>query len=221
MNTPADLVNKEIGQLFVYYTVKLIKPKIFSGRGSAISVYKQYANSTDHNSVFGTLSAGSANNAMVAAMNTLPMIYEKTFQNATWTFPAYASGRFRVRLVVQGTALDSGGADFGAITTSGDSVTICNLYPGDSNGNPFTTVYKTEDGVGTNATQIVVADFEVDVRPQTGADVNSFTIPVSFAGDGPVRSSVHIEEVNDLGYEANELPQLVGIIDPTVVKTFN
>merc|ERR1711935_1296797 len=100
-NTPTELAGKEIGQLFVYYTVKLCKPKISSGRGDAISTSRAFCENPDVGRAFGKLGNDTSqtvtNGIQVAARNSLPLTPTYDASNdMTLTFDPYVSGTFRV-----------------------------------------------------------------------------------------------------------------------------
>lgn len=214
-NTPTDLFNKEVGQLYCYYTIKLSKPRLFGGRGSAISTYSQYAKSGP-NTPFGSLSASGTNQAMVASRNSLHMKYIDSASNTApygdpkWEFPAHASGKYRCTFGIQGSNLDGGHTDFGSAVLAGE-VTTAKYFPHLADSvNPETTQFKLEDGIAG-----IFYQTDVIVRPQIGSTKNSISFNMSLVGDTIERSFVRIEEVND--YDAgSDLPEVVGVTDKLV-----
>lgn len=207
-NTPTDLFNKEVGQLYCYYTIKLSKPRLFGGRGRAISAYTQIAQTTDVNRPFGRISATDGTQAMIASRNSLPMSYVETSAAPKWEFPAHANGRYRCTFVVKGSNFDTSGADFGAAVVTGE-VTQGAYFPSMANdNNPTRIQFHVEDG-----TTGIMYQTDVIVRPQIGSTKNSIGFNMSLSGDTVSRSLVRIEEVNDYEAAASELPEFVGIVD--------
>lgn len=206
-NTPTDLFNKEVGQLYCYYTIKLSKPRLFGGRGRAISAYTQIAQTTSSNRPFGKVST-DGDQAMIASRNSLPMTYVDASQNPKWEFPAHANGRYRCTFVVKGGSFDTSDVDFGAAVLTGE-VTQGKYFPSMANdNNPTRIQFHVEDG-----TTGIMFQTDVTVRPQIGSTKNSIGFSMSLGGDTISRSLVRIEEVNDYDATASELPEFVGIVD--------
>jgi len=222
-NTPDDLFNKEVGQLFCYYTVKLTKPRLHGGRGKAISSYHQYATSNEETRPFGDVDTTGTDQPYVASKNTLGMSFTAAANDAKWTFPPNAAGKFRCFFLVKGTGLDSASTDFGAITFGGE-VTGCDMYPNtnQSADGAIGVAHKLESYSAGQYGSVYIVD--VVVRPQVGATSNS----VQFANmafndttgtdDAVFRSIAIIEEIND--FDANtKLPEVKGLIDGKVRTT--
>lgn len=206
--------------MFVYYTVKLSKPRLFAGRGKAITTYKQFSNSTIESYPFGGPTA-DASQAKIASRNTLDMTYSAPANNPKWTFPAGATGRFRCTFDIQGTNMEDGDFDFNGAPDLQGNVTLVKNFPG-VDGAQFGTYLYALDGVPSSGTRSH-ASFEVDVRPQTGSTKNSigFTgMQFNGAGDTVVRSSVVIQEVNDYDLGSVDIPEVVGAVDG-LVKTLD
>jgi hypothetical protein len=205
-NTPTDLFNKEVGQLFVFYTVKLSKPRLFAGRGQAISSYNQIAKTTSTTFPWGDATGTGASQALVASRNSLAMKYVPTSGSPQWNFPAHANGRYKVQAFVAGGAMDSGETDFGVVNLFGE-VTLCSIYPSDN-----TTRRNLED-----ADTESYYEMEVLVRPQVGNSPNGFkfnALSMAQSGDSVSASSITIIEVND--FEAGSgFPEYKGIVDGT------
>ena len=212
-NTPTDLFNKEVGQLFVFYTIKLTKPRLFAARGSAISSYLQVHQTPDQTTgsrqyPFGTVSGSTQ--ALVASRNSLSMQYLADPNAATWRFPASASGRYRIQFVVYGGALDSTLGDFGGLFVVAGEVTKL-LIPGSNS--VLNGASATRD-----AADMHIVVMEVLVRPQIGNVFNEVKVNnmlFAQASDTVFRSSVRFEEVNDLG-EPSALPEFVGVLNKTL-----
>jgi len=214
-NTPTELAGKEIGQLFVYYTVKLMKPKISSGRGDAISTFRAFCDNPDVNRAFGRLGDDAAqtttNGMQVAARNSLPLTptYGEPVANAqgvvsfvpsndlTLTFDPYVSGTFRVTVLIthDGTL----GSPL-TVVPSGSAQLVMSQLPIGTNGKNYTL------SLGSEA--ILIAD--VQVRPRDLA--NSFLAAIKIDGldaENLTKASIQVTEINILEEtSATDQPEL-------------
>lgn len=201
-NTPTELYGKEIGQLFVYYTVKLIKPKISSGRGDAISTFRAFCEAPVSTRAFGRLGddvAQDAGNGMqVAARNTLPMTpsYD-TANDLVMTFDPYVSGTFRVTVTLKLN---------GALTTpltvvAGGSASLVKSQL------PFANAsYVMFQSTSSDA--ILVADVQVRPRDLASSSLASFRIDGLHTED-LLQSSIEVTEINILEENsATDQPEL-------------
>tara|TARA_B110000305_G_C19461537_1_gene654789 strand:- start:3923 stop:5749 length:1827 start_codon:yes stop_codon:yes gene_type:complete len=203
-NTPTELAGKEIGQLFVYYTVKLMKPKISSGRGDAISTFRAFCENPDATRAFGRLgndAAQTATNGMqVAARNSLPLTptYGAPVVNAqgvavftpsndlTLTFDPYVSGTFRVTVTIS----HDGNASGVTIVPSGSAALVKSLLPIGTDAN---NVYYRS--VGNEA--ILIAD--VQVRPRDLATASLAAIKIDGLDlEDLTKSCIEVTEINIL-----------------------
>jgi len=220
-NTPSDLFGKEIGQLYVYYTVKLIKPKISAGRGQSISVYKQYCkNANSSFEPFGNLTATDDSAVLVASKNTLGMVYKGSTPGSTpgnddiseWEFPKHAVGVFKVVMTMSGASLDTGGADFlgnNEVGVIGNVAVQFMNYPG--SGGLTTTKYQfVEDSTGLSQ-----LEFHLSVRPNSSR--NAFSVRTTFGADTIGQSAITITEINTLGNEIG-VPEVKRSVDGQVVS---
>jgi hypothetical protein len=208
-NTPSDLYNKEVGQLFVYYTIKLMKPKISAGRGSAISTYLQICQNGHVNSPFGVSGQSNNEGPLVASRNTLDMKYLGSVAGAgskrasSWEFPAYAAGMYKVSMLLRGTNLDSGGSEFSDLVTSGEVSLANKFYPSFAH-NPFPRNFRADEDGGASAR----CEFIVIVRPQIGNVKNRFTISTDLHTDDTINETcVEVTEINTLGEDGAGLPE--------------
>jgi hypothetical protein len=193
-NTPSALFNKEVGQLFVYYTIKLMKPKIAAGRGSAISTYLQVCKDGARGHPFGEVDRSDVGGALVASKNTLDLKFlgstgSDSATDSTWEFPSHAVGVFRVTAVVKGSSLDYGHNDFINTTLAGQVSFAEKYFPASA-----PNYIATEDG-----TNISKCSWIVVVRPQIGNVKNSITLRTHFENDVVDESSFEVHEINDLG----------------------
>lgn len=230
-NTPTDLQGKEVGQLFVSYTVKLIKPKIHAGRGRAISQYRQrgwnQGNLMDQVFCFGT----KANDTLlVASENTLAMTYDESLIVSSgihrWVFPPHANGLYRIQILVRGNLQEI--QDVYQFTYDGNvRVYFTDMLPGNTTSmspggtdGPSNSYWGSLGVVTNQGDQVTVAgNWLVGyalVRPQVGATTNKIGVFTRFAGDDQVReSAIVIEEVNSFGDEDDNL----GRVEYQIAKT--
>jgi len=200
-NTPAELTGKEIGQLFVYYTVKLMKPKISSGRGDAISTFRAFCENPDANRAFGRLgddAAQTATNGMqVAARNSLPLTPTYVSNDLTLTFDPYVSGTFRVTV----TITHDGNATGVTVVPDGSATLVKSLLPV---GTDASNVYYRS--VGNEA--ILIADVQVRPRDLASASLASIKIDGLDVED-LTKSCIEVTEINILEEtSATDQPEL-------------
>jgi len=204
-NTPTELANKEIGQLFVYYTVKLMKPKISSGRGDAISTFRAFCENPDAGRAFGKLGndAGQTitNGMQIAARNSLPLTptYGAPAANAqgvmvftpsndlTLTFDPYVSGTFRVTVTFGHFGTVTSSTPISAVA-SGSAVVVKSQLPCTA-GNVL--LYAS----GTEA--IMIADVQVRPRDLASAQLAAIKITGLDAED-LIKSCIEVTEINIL-----------------------
>ena len=220
-NTPTDLFNKEVGQLFCYYTVKLTKPRLHAGRGSAITSYRQFTSSTNTGYPFGQVGHGGTNQPIVASKNSLALVYTSALNNPKWEFPPHANGKFRCRFIVTGTNMEPANTDFGGTPVLAGEVTLGKSWPSTSGGTGENSIIQGAFGdSGSGFSVITMCD--ILVRPQVGATKNSISFTsTAFGAPSDTMSGSHviIEEVNDYGEPIN-LPELVGLDDGLIKTVF-
>ncbi len=214
-NTPSDLFNKEVGQLYCYYTIKLSKPRLFGGRGSAISTYSQFSTVAQSTFFpFGRTGVTGSDQALIASRNSLAMNFIESANGAStpkWEFPAHANGRYRCVFGIQGRDLDGGTVDFGPEAVLAGQVTNAKYYPNMG----FSNLASVTDHALAEGANAIYYACDVIVRPQIGSTKNSISFNMSLPGDTVNKSFVRIEEVND--YDAgSELPEVVGIFDKQI-----
>lgn len=215
-NTPTELAGKEIGQLYVYYTVKLMKPKISSGRGDAISTFRAFCDNPDATRAFGRLGNDAAqtltNGMQVAARNSLPLTptYGAPVANSqgvmvftpsddlTLTFDPYVSGTFRVTVTIShdgalGSAL--------TVVPSGSATLVKSQLP--TLGANDAVLFQS-----TNSEAILIAD--VQVRPRDLASSQLAAIKIDgLDAENLSKSCVEVTEINILEEtSATDQPEL-------------
>ena len=127
-NIPAELAAKEIGCLYVAYTVKLMKPKLHANRGLAIKTFRAVttpgvtlSSTNKYQNVLGSSYDEHADGSTTAlapfAKNTLDMTVKRqilssggaTVSDNTFVFPPNSSGVYKVIIRVEATSGSLGG----------------------------------------------------------------------------------------------------------------
>ena len=199
-NTPTELFGKEIGQLFVFYTVKLIKPKISSGRGDAISTFRSFCSAPVPNRAFGRLANDTAQDAgngmQVAARNSLPMT--PTYDSANdlvMTFDPYVSGTFRITATLKTQSEISG-----VSVVAGGSATVVKSQLPCTAGTVLFQASASE--------AVLIADIQVRPRDLASSSLASIRIDGLQSVD-LVQSCLEITEINILEEtSATDQPEL-------------
>jgi len=123
-NCTANLSNQSLGELWVSYTVKLRKPKFYTGRGLAISkdIFLSYPSGSETSSLAlgtGQLS-GQQNNIGILAANGSDRV--------TLTFPAAYSGYLKVMIAIDTPNLEYFNAISAFAVASGNIAFVSDLY---------------------------------------------------------------------------------------------
>lgn len=170
-NCPSTFANQAVGELWVYYTVKLLKPKFSTGRGDAIQrdIFGGTTSLT-YASPFGTGNVLQGLNSLGSSLA----------QNGTGgiiiTFPASYSGVLRVTWTMEGTVFVATGGS----NTFGGNVTSWNdLYGGGGASDAPAGRIESCNAALTQFIQIT----EVQVKSATGGVNNTLTLtpPISAA----------------------------------------
>lgn len=199
-NTPTELFGKEIGQLFVFYTVKLIKPKISSGRGDAISTFRSFCSAPVSTRAFGRLANDTAQDAgngmQVAARNSLPMTptYDSS-NDLVMTFDPYVSGTFRITATLKTQSEISG-----VSVVAGGSATVVKSQLPCTSGTVLFQASASE--------AVLIADIQVRPRDLASSSLASIRIDGLQSVD-LVQSCLEITEINILEEtSATDQPEL-------------
>jgi len=201
-NTPTELAGKEIGQLFVYYTVKLCKPKISSGRGDAISTFRAFCENPDVGRAFGKLGNDTSqtvtNGMQVAARNSLPLTPTYDASNdMTLTFDPYVSGTFRVTV----TCTHDGTLTGVTAVPSGSAILVKSQLP--TLGAGDSVFFQS-----TSSGAVMIAD--VQVRPRDLASAQLAAIKIDgLDAENLSKSCIEVTEINILEEtSATDQPEL-------------
>jgi len=193
-NVPEALLNATLGELWVNYTVKLRKPKFYSGRGLAITratwCSKGGESKTD---IMGNKADNNSRNMLSGQQNNLSIYLSSETPNALiFTIPAYYAGNLRFVVAVEGATFTAG--DFlSTVTLTGNIVKANDLQAGGFtalNDNPYFSLQ-------LNNTTNALAMFDVKVAPATDGTNNTVTFTYSLgANAAPSQSWVDITEYN-------------------------
>lgn len=226
-NIPAELAAKEIGCLYVAYTVKLMKPKLHANRGLAIKTFRAVCSPGARGPTgilgtsYDTKADGTTSVLAPFAKNTLDMsVIRKNFGlgdvNA-FVFPPNASGVYKVNIVAEADNTVFQGTDAFNTSILTDVISI----EGQISGVPalaasgavanaalsevsMTIVGTSYDGFNSKRAHL---EFLIKVKPQVGNQINAFGIR-SFANSvgnssGPsgeiLQSRIDITEYNTFG----------------------
>lgn len=225
-NIPAELAAKEIGCLYVAYTVKLMKPKLHANRGLAIKSFRATTQSlvvcttgTDQN-ILGTSydekADGTTGVLAPFAKNTLDMGVKRqtlagmTVADNTFVFPPNASGVYEVNIRVQSTAASNLFSTFPNHDSSslGDFIFLQGQIVGmnhlsaagtyqNAGGTAMDDVALTSAYSGDN--KRVTLQFIIKVSPQVGATENAFALKELIDSGTTSQSSITITEYNTFG----------------------
>lgn len=198
-NSPTGFQNYPIGELWVYYTVHLRKPKLGSLRGVQINrdIYcSSYVTPVFTGAApFGTSTAIYRSNAYTGYLNNLGTLLTRTSNTtATITFPAVTTGWFRIITTVWAqTAVAIGAQPYmGVALSTGNIVQTQDCGP-------------AVNGVGTisvpvGSTGQVIAEFTCFVTTATGGINNTLALSFSSTTNTSTISwYIEIEQIN--GYE--------------------
>ena len=168
---PTAFQNQQIGELYVSYTVRLSKPRLFAVLGSAIPECRWY--------IGGSLGGATISPARImgtpaitAAMqqNPLPIVFDNSVDNTvTFTFPDFLTGRFEIQLQAEVGGM---GGTFVQSITPGGSVTLVSDMLACQNGSGTTPSYATV----INNTSYACCIVHVDVAPIVAGSDNTLTI---------------------------------------------
>ena len=118
-NLPSAFQNQQIGELYISYTVKLTKPRLFAALGSAIPECRWFiGGSLGGTSITAARIMGTP--AITASMqqNPLNILFDNSVDNIVkFTFPDFLTGRFEVQLNAEVGGM--GGAFINSISVGG------------------------------------------------------------------------------------------------------
>ena len=195
-NIPAAMASGTLGELYVVYTVKLRKPKFFTGRGLGLTRFLAVADSTQGGGNIPTFPFGTDSGTLTARQNNLAVAVARSANTTKLTFPAYYGGRLRISFIVEGSSIATAGANFaGGKVAAGNVSYVSDMYAAGNagaNDNP-----SSECICGNGDRQIMI--ISVNVEPATNATDNTLTITTDITGGTINQSSIEVTEHNTFG----------------------
>lgn len=201
VNCPASFANQALGELWVYYTVRLMKPKIGANRSVGVQKFEGGATFIDSiNDIFALDPPQGGQHSMFAkALNSLDCTVGRYNSNGEWgggkwisiDFPPNFSGRVRIIERFEVAEGLSGNLN-GTFYTSGNVRFVKNQYchlAGDDNPTQVFSMH--------TATHAILI-YEVDVTTATGGVVNRVNHTHSLAlsnADANMQSHIEIMEI--------------------------
>jgi len=204
-NCTSNLANQSLGELWVSYTVKLRKPKFFTGKGLAISkdIFLSYpSNSESRTQPFGT-------SPLRGQQNNIGILLSQDFVNPTFklTFPASYAGSVKVLISIQIANLGSIAATPRTIT--GNVSPIEDLYGATPNGaldTPSSVITNGIQAATTPATEFFIYIEHYLIQIATNGIDNSITYNMPSTQGAWLQSYVEINEINTgFSYAANNI----------------
>jgi hypothetical protein len=169
-NSPAGFQNNPIGELWVHYTVRLRKPKLFASLGFDIDKDEWLTGYVSGNTTTGAnLFGGTSGNVYANQQNNIGCAVSKTATSVTITFPASLTGSFKITLYQQLVATSSAALNAPNYASTGNVALINDLF---QNQSMNSTSVPSGGGTGTN----IVSVFDVFLTTATGGTNNSVTL---------------------------------------------
>ncbi len=193
-NCPVPFYNAQIGELWVYYKVKLSKPKLATSLQSNLQQFKQLSNvDTTFNGIVTNWwpipYRAYANSFQVAISQT---VAPDPLSGFKITFPAAMSGVFEIKVLSEGTTKSGGGLNVGTLT---GQVSLWNDL--------YSTAYGAGDApaavsscIQTNSLTLVV---RVKLQSSVGNVDNSIIVyPLGTTGTAATVTSTYME-ITEIG----------------------
>jgi len=204
-NAPTQLANYSLGELWVSYTVKLRKPKFFTGRGLGISRDIWVTNGLEATT---NPFSGAPSSMLKAMCNNIGTALSSTGANTTITFPAAYAGVVAILIRAEGTNFNVN--PNGGVTLGGNVSSYKDMYASGT-----TSSDAPDYSGGTFSTTGYFGEFHVRVIPASGGVDNTFTIAWNATTAAASQATIEIKEINsgfsyryaNLG--ANDAPILI------------
>lgn len=204
-NIPSSMLNGTLGELRVYYTVVLRKPKFLTARGLAITRALFVSNGGET----PALPLGPLNNILSGQQNNLRVLVAVATNTITLTFPSYYAGNLEIKLAVEGTG--NTGSLINTLVGAGQVSKVFDLYGGGLGGDSPT------DYVSAQGATSLVAVMHLRVQPATNATLNTYTITTAIVGMAITQTSLDIAEYNSSFNNASGAPDLINSAGVVVV----
>ena len=202
-NCTSNLANQSLGELWVTYTVKLRKPKFFTGKGLAISKDIFVSNTGEQRTrPFGnSLLRGQQNNIGCS-------LTQDGTPSFKITFPASYAGSVKMMFTAQVSDLGSGAAS--PTTVTGNVTPIADLYGATGSGSvadgpeAVVTNYQQANAVPAIIAIIFIVHFRIQIATN-GID-NTVTFNMPSTNGAWLQSYLEINEINTgFSYASNNL----------------
>lgn len=231
-NVPTALQNQQIGYLWVYYSVTLMKPKLAKSRGEDIQVWRGgctvAGGNSDH---WGPLDANNVPTAFVVSQqNTIPMKFavDKAFnadgRRFKLTFPSWFTGDVEVKWFVEGPGIaPAAGPTLTTYGTGSQITPLKDIYASNANSNALGDEpdYFIEHQA-TGSGYMYIGHFRV--RSAVGGNENVLLIDKDFTTGGGVQQHyIDVAEYNTSGHISNTNNRLKWVTynDHTLVGDMN
>lgn len=185
--TPSVFANQSIGELWVSYTVKLNKPKIFTGLGKAISVDEFISNPTDTITLVSPVGA----NHLARFENGIGGVITSTTNGMTYTFPANAAGYYEVIVHYEGSNFTASGSG-NPFAPGGQVTSIQDIYASSGTGDG-PSAYNRISTPGSNR---IAFYYHAQVKPNNSTGTNLIKFDESFSVGTLEQWSFRISEYN-------------------------
>ena len=217
-NLPSAYGNQQLGEIWVYYTVKLSIPKLGTQRGDLIQQDIWCSDSSGGatraaNTVFGPTVLKAQQSSLNARL-ALDSTVTNTASVAQYvlTMPASTTGDFELRVCIEGGDFAGTGADYD-LSCSGQCVFVADMYaafPGTSAGPSH---YRVHQGVPTSG---VTNRFSIVIHFKTRAAVGGVDNIVKFKIGAATATTpaitqgvVEVIERSNSMYTSSSIPQPV------------
>lgn len=206
-NCTANLVNQSLGELWVSYTVKLRKPKFYTGRGLAISkdIFLSYPNDSETTS---SLAMGTS--PLSGQQNNIGCAIANGSDRVSVTFPAAYSGYLKVMIAIDSSQLSYTNSVVAFAVTSGNIAFVNDLYgpnSGTVGDTPVSIIRQMSqtDGPTTPRTLSWIAIAHINVQIATNGTDNVLRINIP-SGISILQTYIEICEYNaGFSYKANNI----------------
>lgn len=203
VNVPSAFQNQQIGELWVYYTVRLDKPRLFTGLGNAIPENRWLsAGGETATNIFGT-------NVLTMQQNHMNIVL--SFPNSytyRLTLPDFLTGVFELLLTADGSSLAGylpNISSTGSITNWADFYGGIGLADGGAAlDNPTAMSFMS------NSQQIQLL-YRFAIAPSVSGVDNTITISTGTLTGSPNQAALYIRQVNGTLGQSPSKPQPVFI----------
>lgn len=205
-NSPTAYANLPIGELWVYYTVRLSKPRLYVGLGREIQIDNWCSSTTSGASIVSGALFIAGGQSYYAQQNNLGVEVTKAYggnnKSLGLTFPAGLTGSFEIVIMTSGGVGGTGVAGdhisyCQGTTVSGNITTISDLN--DQNGTPNGVFRGQPATLAAGGEADCVTIHHIYVSPATGGVDNIFKLDDQSDGTTPAFWQLSIRRYNSQG----------------------